>query len=91
MKVENTFHANHGHAWYPCGSMCPRAREKGTNNYKRELHSTTHFLDSKAKFGGLKTPSKGYVWKLALTCEPEMTTLFQSKTAELLEQKIQAR
>ena len=87
MKVENTFHANHGHAWYPCGSMCPHAREKRTN--KRELHSTTHFLDSKAKFGRLKTPSKGYVWKLALTCEPEMITLFQSKTAELLKQSLQ--
>ena len=55
--------------------------EKRTN--KRELPSTTHFLDSKAKFGRLKTPSKGYVWKLALTCEPEMITLFPSKTAEL--------
>ena len=86
MKVENTFHANYGHAWYPCGSMCPHAREKRTN--KRELHSTTHFLDSKAKFGRLKTPSKGYVWKLALTCEPEMITLFQSKTAELLKQSL---
>ena len=89
MKVENTFHANHGHAWYPCGSMCPRAREKRTN--KRELHCTIHFLGSKAKFGRLKTPSKGYVWKLALTREPEMITLFQSKTAELLKQKIRAR
>ena len=43
------------------------------------------------RFGRLKTPSKGYVWKLALTREPEMITLFQSKTAELLKQKIRAR
>ena len=33
-------------------------------------HWPTHFLDSKAKFGRLKTPSKGYVFKCLKTVEP---------------------